>query len=174
MVKVNGYTMTPPSTALLSPNKHDDYVFYGDIIPDELYIFEIILSNDQTYRAWIESPEVFPTTLDVPQRVERDNDLVVKWQNTDYRYPQYLILQNYDKDKGFSEKDQVQFKIDEPYYGSYIIDKKYIKYQRVSDEQVNETRIILKAQTEGSLDHHFSQSGTIICTFKIYTDLEIY
>lgn len=173
-VKVNGYTMTPPSTALIGSDNHDDYVFYGDIIPDELYVFEIILSNNQIYQAWIESPEVFPTTLDVPQRIERDKDLLVKWQKTDYRYPQFLILKNYDTKKGFSGEDQILLKIDEPYYGRYTIDKKYIKYQNVSEEQVNEFRIILKAQTEGSLDHNFSKDGTITCTFQLYSDLEIY
>jgi len=174
MVKVNGYTMTPPNTALLASNKHDDYVFYGDIIPDELYVIEVSLSNSETYRAWIESPEVFPTTLDVPQRIERDKNLEVNWQNTDYRYPQILFLQNYDKDGGFSTGDQVQFRIDEPYYGTYLVDKKYIKYQNVSEDVINETRIILQAQTEGVLDQNFSQGGTITCIFKIYSNLEIY
>jgi len=131
-VRVNGYTMTPPSVALLSPNKHDDYVFYGDIIPDELYLFEIVLSNDQTYRAWIESPEIFPTILEVPERIDSGKNMVVNWQNTDFRYPQFLILQYYDADKGFSEENQIQLKIDEPYYGRYTVDKKYIKYQNIT------------------------------------------
>jgi len=173
-VKVNGYTMTPPNTALLGPDKHDDYVLNIDVVPDESYVFEIILSNGQVYNAWIESPAVFPTTLEVPQRVERNTHVTVKWHDTDSRYPQYIILQNYDNDKGFSEDDQVELKIVEPNYGLYIIDKKYIKYQNVSDEQVNETRIILKAQTEGTLDTHFSQSGTITCTYEIFAELEIY
>lgn len=174
MVKVNGYTMTPPNTALISSGKHDDYVFNGDIVPDELYLFEVILSNNITYRAWIESPEVFPTTLDVPQRVDRDKSLLVKWQDTDYRYPQFIILKKYVKDEGFSEATQVQLNIDNPYYGSYTVPKKYIKYQNVSEEVLNETRIILMAQTIGSLDQNFSKGGTITCTFKIYRDLEIY
>lgn len=168
-VKVNGYTMTPPIAF-----NHDDYLFEGDIIPDELYVFEIILSSGETFMAWIESPEVFPTTLDVPQRVERNKNLEVKWQNTDYRYPQFLILRPYQVDEGFTEDHQIQLEIKEPYYGSFTVDKKYIKYQNVSDEVVNETRIILKAETSGSLDQDFSEGGTITCTFKLYTDLEIY
>lgn len=174
MVKVNGYTMSPPSTALIGSDKHEDYVLYSDIIPDKLYVFEIVLSNDQSYGAWIESPEVFPTILNVPQRIERDKSLLVKWEKTDYRYPQYLILKNYDKDEGFSGEEQVRLKIDEPYYGKYTVDKKYIKYQNVSEQQVNEFRIILQAQTEGTLDQNFSQDGTIICIFKLYADMEIY
>jgi hypothetical protein len=173
-VKVNGYKMEPPATALISPYYHNDYVLESDIIPDELYVFEIVLSNKETYRAWIESPEIFPTTFDVSQRIKRDTMMTVKWQDTDYRYPQYLILQNYVKDKGFSADDQVKLKIDEPYYGYYTVDKKYINYQDVSDKQINETRVILQAQTEGLLDQRFSQKGTITCTFKIYADLEIY
>lgn len=173
-VKVNGFTMEPPNTAIISSNKHEDYLFYADIIPDELYVFEVILSNNQIYNAWIESPEVFPTTLNLPQRNERDTNLEVKWTNTDYRYPQFLFLQYYIKDKGFSSADQEQFNIYDPYYGVYIIDKKYIKFQDVSETSVNETRIILQSQTEGTLDQNFSQGGTITCTFKIYDELEIY
>ena len=174
MVKVNGYTMTPPNTALIGSSGNMDYVFYGDIVPDELYEFEIILSNNQTYKAWIESPEVFPTILEVPQRVERNKSLEVKWQNSDYRYPQFLLIKNYVTDKGFSEEGQVQLEIKNPFYGSYTIDKKYVKYQNVSEEQINETRIILLAQTEGTLDEYFSRKGTITCTYKLYTDVEVY
>jgi len=173
-VKVNGYTMTPPNQAILSHNKHEDYIFSGDIVLGELYTFEIILSNGQVYQAWIESPEVFATTMEVPPNLQSNKDAEISWQVTDDRYPQHVLLNYYDKDEGFTKENQVRLKIATPSDGVFRIDEKYIHLQNVFEKGPNKLRVYLQAQTDGILDSQFATGGAITCTYRIYNDTEIY
>jgi len=172
-VYVNGIQMRLPQNDLFGA-KDESYELISEIIPDSLYIFEIVFSDGTTYMAWIETPEIDFFQLDVPEQYPRNTDLVVKWLDVDFRYPQYCVIQYYDAVDGFSENNQVRFIVHSPYDGEYTIKSKYIKYYNKSNARDAEIRVKVIAETTGEVSDEFLTGGSVKCQMAIYQDIEIY
>lgn len=168
-ITVNGLKMSAPSAW---NGKY--YKSTANVVDDSIYAFEITFSGGAKGYAWIETPEIEFRTMTVPLEHPRSTDLTVTWSKTDYRYPQYLAIHYWTPENSFSSKDQVQMNIRTPYLGSCLVDKKYMVYRNLSDGLVEETRIILIAETNGLLEDSFMVGGYIQSQIKIWQDIFVY
>ncbi len=172
-ILINGHEMEEPGGLFFW--EFTDY--YQSSLPlelDTVYTFQIFFSDGDYYEAWIETPEIDLNHMELPLKKQRNTNLTVKWTETDYRYPQFLLVQYYQPSIGFNSKSQDKIALRYPYLGSFTVDKKYIKYTDKASEAIRETRIVLVAQTLGALDKNFQPGGSITCNFNIYQDIEIY
>lgn len=173
-VWLNDIKMVPPSTALFPiEDYHSYYKSTLPLNPDSLYTIKILHSDSTESYAWIITPDIDLTVLNVPDRYPRKTALTLSWQNTDFRYPQYIHIDLYDADAK-QYKNDATLLIDYPYRGTYTISGKYIKHTNVSNNVSEEMKIILIAETLGSLDDTLPVESTIKAQFKIFKTLEIY
>lgn len=170
-VLMNNVEMSPPYTEFLSYRSY--YKSSQSIDANTQYTFTVITSDSNAYSAWIVTPDIDLTRLDVPQKVYRSKNLTIAWKNTDFRYPQYLKIKYYDEEEEEYVED-IFLNIDYPYLGEYTINKKYVKYTNNSDEIDAEMRIKLIAETTGSIDKFFSVEGSIQADFMIFRDVKVY
>jgi len=172
-ITINGHTMREPGGTFFWEFR-DYYDSTFPLGPDSLYTFKIYFSDGDFYEAWIITPDIKLNQMDVPLKHRRKTDLSIKWSESDYRYPQTLLIQYYQPSDGFSSESQNKIALRYPYLGSFTINKDYIKYTDKASEVIRETRIQLVAETTGALDQQFQPGGIITCKFNLYQDIEIY
>ncbi|NOZ74009.1 MAG: hypothetical protein GXO90_01330 [FCB group bacterium] len=173
-VWINDVKMVPPSTTIFPiEDYHSYYKSTVRLNPDSLYTIRILNSDSTENFAWILTPDIDLTVLNIPERYPRKTTLTLSWQNTDFRYPQQIHIDLYDADAG-KYKNDATLLIEYPYTGSYTINRKYIKHTNVSDEVSAEMKIILIAETLGALDNTLPVESKIKAQFTIYKTLEIY
>lgn len=173
-ITVNGFKMEEPNLYLISSNKHEDYRFKGDLIPNKLYHFKITLSNGDVHNAWIHTPEVFPTEMDTTKRVLRNKPLTVVWSPNDFRFPQKLLIERLNKDNDYAHVKTIDLTPLERYKGTYVINGKYLVYQDISQDHLSETRIQLHAKTIGEVDPYFPKGSTISFNYYLYKYIEVF
>lgn len=170
---VNNLRMDPPENYFFGESRN----YYQKVIPlytDSLYIFEIRFSNGSEAYAWIETPEVELSQINMPLEHKRNTDLTVEWIDIDFRYPQSCIIKFWDKEEGFEHSNQKVLMIHDPFLGEYTISGKYLIYRNESEEVTNETRIIIRSETDGVIESSFLNGGYIRSYFKIYQDAFMY
>ena len=172
-IYVNSLRMEPPVNYLFGESRN----YYKKVIPlytDSLYTFEIRFSNGSVAHAWIETPEVEVSQINLPLEHKRNTDLTVTWTDIDFRYPQHCIVKIWDEEEEFAHSNQLELQIHDPFLGEYTISGKYLRYRNVSEEIENETRIIIRSETDGVLESTFLTGGYIRSYFEIYQDVFIY
>ncbi len=158
-----------------SPNwLSSSYEVSMPVRPDSVYTFEIILSNGDSYFAWIETPEINLYYIDIPDSQSHRSDFRIGWLETDYRYPQELKIYWYDKMNLDSLAGSNSYNIEYPYKGEFIIEKKKIKYSNDEDHPINYARIYLFSRTEGVISKEFLPGGSISCELSSKRGINIY
>jgi hypothetical protein len=124
--------------------------------------------------AWIETPEVELSQINMPVEHKRNTDLTVTWMDIDFRYPQRCIIKFWDEEEGFDHSNQYDLIIHDPFLGEYTIAGKYLRLWNVNEEIENETRIMVVSETDGILESTFLNGGYIRSHFEIYQDVFLY
>lgn len=172
-VLVNEQEMSPPKWYLLGTQR-DYYYLNMPVTSDAEYEFTVISSEGERASAWVRAPRHSLDQIIIPEEQNGAKDLVVHWQEIDYEYPQYVIINRMDGLGNYLESNEQLLYVRYPYKGKFTVNSRYLNVQDESTGNYNEHRVYVVSENKGALSEGFLEGGSIKCQLRVYQDFHVY
>ncbi|MBN1951138.1 MAG: hypothetical protein JW801_08035 [Bacteroidales bacterium] len=171
-VRVNGKDMKVRQVQFTEAPYYSADRIIRDLEPGTTYDFEIILADGKAYKASIKTPEEKLDLLRVPDRHNRNEDMVISWEGIHgYDEMTVKLACYYDRDESQGIKtEDLNIPARFVTQGEFTIGRENF---RLNEGEIYKAKVTVSGVQSGEIDKQFAPGSEISCRYSIEQEIKL-